>query len=829
MDFMEVFLEYLENKITIQMAEMKIKKILSTLIALKNARDYAKASLCLTYFKRYNQYNSGQIGAKDLLLFIRDFVLFLGRFPFPRLITDVVSREGSALGIFVASDGAVDVIDNIPKSLEDNKQFIWEVYQFGKEGEDIQQASSGDKYVNKYSYFSSYRSLEQKISVHSAIELPDNHTLMISLPTGGGKSLVTQLLASFEQKLTIVIVPTVSLAKDQYLQARECIADEEVKKGIFCFRSDSDNGAMMAGIEKQTVRLIFTSPEAILKNSTFNNSLRKAAEEQFLHNVIIDEAHIVPDWGVNFRPDFQIFSVVLRELRTLSKNKIRTYLLSATLSDDVVDVLFELFGSGENNVEFRCDALRSEPRYIISENRSYDKREKEVIEMVKFLPKPLIVYVIEPSIAERYCKLLRADGFSNVHTYTGGTNDKDRESLLEKWKNNDFDVMIATSAFGMGVDKSNVRTIIHACIPESLSRFYQEVGRAGRDGLPSLSVLSYYISKDDGRNDLTVAWGLVKRSILTKEKLLIRLESILSDDRNVIEGDIITADLNTVPASFTIDEAERAGKKNMCWNASTLLLLRRQGYIDIISASYDTKNQTYLFTFKIKDIDLLHDKEKLTEVLSEDRQHEYDMRVEGYQKMAGLIHRPKAKCWGKQFVSLYPFARPICSGCPVHPKGTAVKEDIIRIRKDSFVNIKPDEPGRLLRRYMGVLKNMLIPVEDYNALDIHVVAEKADKMKLACFVFPDTCEAEISTECMSLRHSEFLVVAEKVPWLLRNGIMILLCENNSINNKVFEAANRGMVKEYRKVWCSKLNTKIVSRNRTINEFLNCHTCNLTSI
>ena len=829
MDFMEVFLKYLENKITIQMAEMKIKKILPALITLKNARDYARASLCLTYFKRYNQYNSGQISARDLLLFIRDFVLFWGRFPFPRLITDVVSREGSSLGIFVASDGAVDVIDNIPKSLEDNKQFIREVYHFGKESGDIRQVSSGDKYVNRYTYFSSYRSLEQKISVHSAVELPDNHTLMISLPTGGGKSLITQLLASSEQKLTIVIVPTVSLAKDQYLQAKECIADEEVKKGIFCFRSDSDNSAMMAGIENHTVRLVFTSPEAILKNSTFNNALKKAAEGQFLHNVIIDEAHIVPDWGVNFRPDFQIFSIVLRELRTLSKNRIRTYLLSATLSDDVVDVLFDLFGCGENNVEFRCDALRSEPRYIISGNRNYDKREKEVIEMVKFLPKPLIVYVIEPSIAEKYCKSLRDEGFSNIHTYTGITNDKDRGSLLERWKNNDFDVMIATSAFGMGVDKSNVRTIIHACIPESLSRFYQEVGRAGRDGLPSLSVLSYYIGKDDGRNDLSVAWGLVNRSILTKDKLRIRLESILSDERNVIEGDIITADLNTVPASFTADEAEHAGKKNMYWNANTLLLLHRRGYIDIKNASYDVKNQTYLFTFKINDVALLRDKEKLAETLTEDRQREYDMRVEGYQKMAGLIHRPKAKCWGKQFVTLYPFARPICSGCPVHPEGTAVKEDIIRIRRESFVEIKPDEPGRLLRRYMGVLSNMLIPVEDYDVLDIHVAAEKADKLNMACFVYPDTCEAEIITRCMSLRHSEFLTVAEKVPWVLRNGIMIVMCDNNSINNKVFETANRGMVKEYRKIWCCKLNTKIMSQNRTINEFLNCHTCNLTSI
>ena len=186
-------------------------------------------------------------------------------------------------------------------------------------------------------------------------------------------------------------------------------------------------------------------------------------------------------------------------------------------------------------------------------------RVNAVIEMIKYMPKPLIVYVIEPDTANKYCKKLRSMGFTNVFSYTGDTSDTDRELLLEKWKANEFDVMIATSAFGMGVDKSNVRTIVHACVPENLSRFYQEVGRGGRDGLPSLSITAMFTSKDDGRNDLSVAFGLVNKSILKKENLLIRLDSILKDQRTLIEGDIIVADLNTVPNSFTDDEAQHAG------------------------------------------------------------------------------------------------------------------------------------------------------------------------------------------------------------------------------------------------------------------------------
>lgn len=829
MDYMDVFRAYLDGKISINSAEMQMGKFLKSLQNAGHICDLAKASLCMTYFKRYGQYNTGQINAGDLMLFIRDFILFIGRFRFPRLITNAVQRDGEPFGVFVAADGAVDALEKIPKVIEDNTHFVKEVYRLGEGSTEVWEEAAGDAYVRHLTKFHTYRSFEQKLAAHSAIELPDDHTLMISLPTGGGKSLITQLLAAFHPKLTIVVVPTVSLAKDQYLQARECISDEKIKKNIFCYQGGSDNSRIIKGVEEETARLIFTSPEAVLKSEKFGKALRKAAERGYLYNVVIDEAHIVPDWGVNFRPEFQIFSVVLKEWRRLSEKKIRTYLLSATLSDDVVDVLFDLFGSESGNVKFRCDALRKEPRYMICENHSYVHREKQVVEMVKLLPKPLIVYVIEPVEAKKYVKLLKAEGFSNIFAYTGDTNEKDRDLLLEQWKNDEFDVMIATSAFGMGVDKSNVRTIVHACVPESLSRFYQEVGRAGRDGLPSLSVLCYYMGKDERKNDLSVAFGLVKGSILKEENIKVRLESILKDIRNMVEGDLITADLSTVPENFTKEEAARAGLRNMCWNINALLLLHRQGYINIESASYDTKEQTYRFTFRMKSIHLLQDMEKLSQLLAEDRQQEYDMRVDGYRKMADMVRRPKSKCWGKQFVDLYPYAKPICSGCPVHPEGAGIKEDHFRIRQESRLDVQPDPPGRLLQRYMGRLSNMLIPVEAYDEVDLAQVAAVVDKLSLAAFIYPNHLVLEKETDCMTFTHSEFLEVAAKIPWLLKNGMLILLSEDQAISNRVFEAASAGRLEEYKKVWCCKLNTRIESHNRSINEFLNCHIRYINSI
>ena len=830
MDYMEIFLEYLSGNIDASTAGIRISKCLPDLKNEKDMRDYVKAGMCMTYFKRYQQYNIGKIKAKDLLLFMRDFVFFVGRFRFPRFVADIVTREGISLGVFVNLAGEIDITEDIPAEIKDNERFIHDVYQLSGGAKESQRFSSGDAYVKRFSVFSAYRSLEQKLAVHSALELPDDHTLMISLPTGGGKSLITQLLAAFEPKLTLVVVPTVSLANDQYLQARECIADEHVKKNVFCYDSKTGNQSLLKALDAKEARLIFTSPEAILMGSSFNKALRKAAEEQYIRNVVIDEAHIVPDWGQDFRPEFQIFSVVLKELRTLAQRCIRTYLLSATLSDDVVKVLFDLYASEGGNIQFRCDALREEPRYVVIRNHDIEKREKGVISMIKALPKPLIVYVIEPKTARKYCKMLNKEGFSNIHTYTGDTKDGERESLLEDWKNNEFDVMIATSAFGMGVDKSNVRTIIHACVPENLSRFYQEVGRAGRDGLPSLSVLSYYMGRDERNNDLSVAFGLVKSSVLTKEKIAIRLSSILGDkSRNIIEGDMVTADLNTIPTSFSKEEAEHVGNRNMCWNVNTLLLLHRQGYIDIKSARYDNENKTYLFVFRLNELDLLQDTERLKVELADDRQKEYDMRVEGYHKMAEIVHRTNAKCLGSRFSALFPYAQPVCSGCPVHPEGSTIREDKIRIRGKAFIDIEPDQPGRLLRRYMGPLMNLLVPVDDYSEFDISKAAEKADKLNLACMVYPDEYEGEINADCMLLKHSEFLEVADKIPWLLRNGMMIILCEDDGINNKIFEVADKDPVKAYRKIWCCKLNTRIFSRSRTINEFLNCHTRYLDNI
>lgn len=830
MEFMDFFVAYLENRITDIEAERSIKDLLPQLALANKTKNYAKAVICLTYFKRYHQYNHCEIKANDFLLFIRDFVLYIGRLKLPKLVIELVKNNGKSFDLFVACDGTVDVAEKFPENMSDKKELIKQVYDLNINSKYSTKNSIGDYYVNNFTVFSTYKSFEQKVAVHAALELLDNHTLLVSLPTGGGKSLISQLLAASEERLTIVIVPTVSLAKDQYLQAKEAIKNASAKDYIYYYRGGDDNQIILEAIEKKIARLVITSPEAIIKNKKFNQVVRNAAKDKYLHNVVIDEAHIVPDWGVLFRPEFQLFSIFLKELRLQSQYCIRTYLLSATLSEDVVNVLFTLFGSDGNNVQYRCDSLRIEPLYNILSFDDLTKRSDSILEMIKLLPKPLIVYVIKPQIAEFYREKLKEAGLYNIFTYTGDTSDVERESLLEKWKSNEIDVMIATSAFGMGVDKSNVRTILHACIPENLSRFYQEVGRAGRDGLPSLSILAYYKNYNDPYNDSKESLSLVKKSILRKKNIVIRFRSMLKDKRNVIKGDRCLVDLNTTPPADSSQQLTYAGSYNLSWNLNALLLLHRKGYIDLQTIEYDASKKTYIVFFKLLNVDILYNEAELDLRLEQDRQHEFNMRMEGYYKMMDIVHHPTLKCWGKVFATLYPYALPICSGCPAHDEPVIVRDADIRIRKKCVMNVEQGAPNVYLRRLMGSIYNdMIIHIDNLSKVDINKLSQLSTKLGLSCLVYPDNITIKDKSDCFLINYAEFFCIAEMVPWILKDGFMVLLGNDPSINNRLFETAYNVYLKSYKKVWCCNQNIMILSRNKRIIDFMDCRIHNFEDI
>ena len=142
--------------------------------------------------------------------------------------------------------------------------------------------------------------------------------------------------------------------------------------------------------------------------------------------------------------------------------------------------------------------------------------------------------------AKELQKKLHEFGYKNIPVFTGETKETDRNTIFTSWKNHNFDVVIATSAFGIGVDKPDVRTIVHACCPENLSRFYQEVGRGGRDRLPSLSLFIPYQSRYDSDGDVRRALGLVSKRVLTVDRAVIRWKGMLSNYYNRISSAMMT-------------------------------------------------------------------------------------------------------------------------------------------------------------------------------------------------------------------------------------------------------------------------------------------------
>src|SRR5262249_4308962 len=149
---------------------------------------------------------------------------------------------------------------------------------------------------------------------------------------------------------------------------------------------------------------------------------------------------------------------------------------------ETVRILESLYGQHGDVQMVAAVHLRPEPRYWSYRARSYSEKVTRVRELVRHVPRPFLLYVTEPRQAEEWLRLLQDDGLRRINVFHGKTPNNSRDIIIEDWTQNRLDGIVATSAFGLGMDKSDVRTIIHATVPETLDRYYQEVGRAGRDG-----------------------------------------------------------------------------------------------------------------------------------------------------------------------------------------------------------------------------------------------------------------------------------------------------------------------------------------------------------
>lgn len=455
-----------------------------------------------------------------------------------------------------------------------------------------------------------WRSQAQKELAWLALNSESNSTILIGLPTGAGKSLIFQSCVFFENGMTIIVVPTVALAIDQLASVLKMPFSESVNPKLYS--SDESSQSVLDEVKNNTCRMLITSPEAIV-SGRLRPIIESKIIEGWLHRLVIDEAHIIESWGSSFRIEFQLLGSLIRNWRRRSPNGIRVLLLSATFMPDTPKVLRNLFADSSSKWgEFIVQRLRPEIHYFSTNGTvSPSNQINYLIESLTRLPRPLIFYVTEINDAEKWYLELKSKGYRRLECFHGDTKPNKRQEIMDRWREDQLDIIIATSAFGLGVDKSDVRAVIHACYPENIDRFYQEVGRGGRDGAASISLL--IPTERDKQVGSNMGPVLLKDPI----KIKGRWDAMWS-------GRVATQDNSNVykiPLQVGADYRIGSGlKQNEApWNKRLLLLMERSGLISIEGMIRERDSETFdslewaLVSPKISTLELQINLDKLLE------------------------------------------------------------------------------------------------------------------------------------------------------------------------------------------------------------------------
>jgi ATP-dependent DNA helicase RecQ len=427
--------------------------------------------------------------------------------------------------------------------------------------------------------YTHYRSPGQQQAARSVLLAPAGSTTVVCLPTGHGKTETVLATALLGQRpgLTLVVVPTVVLAIDleRRVQQMTGMTDPCAYSGGL---SPEEKQRIIENIRAGHQRVLFTSPEAVATG--LSRHLAAAAETGMFRTLVLDEAHLVEQWGNNFRPEFQTIASQLRTWRLHSPegSAPRLVALSATLTGLQLETITQLFGGSDGVKVVWAAQIRTEPSLYIDQFRKAADRNAAVLTAVTRLPRPLALYVSKIEDAREWVDLLQSAGFSRITSITGNASAEERRDALEGWGGRTasgtcptrFDVVVGTSAFGLGIDLPDVRTVVHACLPETVDRYYQEVGRGGRDGRPSVAYMA-----TAGRDE-SVAKTLNAQRIIGAIKAWDRWDAMFRQCRHDDGQVIFDLDLDSRPPHVT-----EVGEKNRMWNVRTLNLMVRAGLIEL--------------------------------------------------------------------------------------------------------------------------------------------------------------------------------------------------------------------------------------------------------
>lgn len=464
--------------------------------------------------------------------------------------------------------------------------------------------------LTKHAY---YRTAAQKAAVRGLLTQPPGSGLMVSMPTGSGKSILFQIAANFEREATpgacsLVITPTVALALDH----ERTLSSLTGLAGSRALTGDSlpqEADAILNDFRRGRVPVLLLSPEKALNPSVLRH-LVEAAEPRAvefgldarLTHIFIDEAHIIETWGRSFRPDFQRLPALLVRLRSANP-EIRVVLLSATLPESSRVVLREAWQLQGEWLEIDARTPRYEHDVVVGHYGQEQERLTALDHLIDRAPRPLILYTTEIEAAEALRQRLTIErGYERVALFTGDTPTHERKWIVDEWAKDSFDIIVATSAFGMGIDKPDVRSIVHACLPEGPARWYQEIGRASRDGGQGLAACLFVEGPNE--SDIKKAYRLATSGWLTRELAEQRWLAMIKDSVNHRwSGDrlFVSIDLD----AFREGLRPSAGDWNRGWNMTLLTLMQRAGVLRVLSIASEGDQPEFVWDVELLDNRLL--------------------------------------------------------------------------------------------------------------------------------------------------------------------------------------------------------------------------------
>ena len=333
--------------------------------------------------------------------------------------------------------------------------------------------------LKKYFGFNNFKGLQESV-IKSLLDKNDTFVIM---PTGGGKSLCYQLPALINEGTAIVVSPLIALMKNQVDSLRFISNETSVAHVLNSSLNKTEIDKVKTDISMGKTKLLYMAPESLSKDSNI-----EFLKKQNISFMAVDEAHCISEWGHDFRPDYRNLRNILDKL----DKKIPIIGLTATATEKVQeDIIKNLKISGANTFK----ASFNRPNLYYEVRTKDDNVEKDIIKYIKNnIGKSGIIYCLSRKKVEEIASLLQVNEI-NALPYHAGLDSKTRAKHQDMFLMEDVDVIVATIAFGMGIDKPDVRFVIHHDIPKSIESCYQETGRAGRDGGEG-NCIAYYAYKD---------------------------------------------------------------------------------------------------------------------------------------------------------------------------------------------------------------------------------------------------------------------------------------------------------------------------------------------